>query len=214
MKLLIPVIAFSMFAGSMTHAEALPIAVEKYNDLQSNMNARTYEARFVSNIMGDESVVLVSQVANQAGEVVSENGESPSDEALESYNPALYFTPPEDEMAFLLPDDGYQLIATQGYLSRYSFQPVMNVKGKYHKDSEKMHGELVVDQSCACLVSLSMNNTDDFRRSGVKFQQLSTHWEFFTDDWRPKTFEVSFEGTAFFIDVVFTENASWQYPAL
>lgn len=211
MKLLMPITALSIFATTASYADALQQAVNKYNGLQGNMNARSYQAEFIANIMGDESVVLVAQEAHKQGVVISENGEEPSEDAIDSYNPAHYFLPPEDEMALLLPEDGYDLLDSRDGNSHYRFQPIMNVKGKYHKDSDKMTGELTVNDACACLVSMSMNSTDSFRQMGIKFNSLSTQWQFYTDDWRPKYFTAAFEGSAFFVDITYDENATWQY---
>lgn len=211
MKLLMPMTALSMFAATASHADVLQQAVSKYNSLQNNMNARSYQAEFVTEVMGEEAVILVRQEADQPGVVISENGDAPSEDAIESYDPSQYFTPPLDEMAFLLPDTGYELVEKQGGQARYRFQPVVYIKGKQHRNSERMAGELVVDEGCACLVSLSMNNIASFRYTGIKFEQLTTEWQFFSDDWRPKTFDVDFQGSAVFIDVHFSEKARWQY---
>lgn len=198
--------------GAVLASPSLSQAISKFENLASLMQARDYRLTLTV-ASGDETDTLViAQQANRDAELVAENGEPPSAEALQEFDSQSLYGGGGGGFKLALPSDGYQLIERQGDIERYQFQPLLLNKGEPDRAGRFMSGELTLDTSCQCLLSLSMANTDSFRKLGFKIENIAESWTFAGDDWRPTMQQTEFAGGALVFSVAATTTMAWQYP--
>ncbi|WP_119394818.1 hypothetical protein [Salinibius halmophilus] len=192
-------------------ADVPSAAIEQYNALNEVMADRSYDMTMTITSKDEVTELVIRQEAGELPVLVSENGGAPSDDALEEFEPERLYGGGGNGFQLALPNSGYTLVASNGNVETYEFQPLLLNRGKEDNAGRYMSGDLDFNTDCQCITRVQMRNDESFRKLGFKIEALEDTRVFNADDWRPETFTSVFQGGALMLQVGATTEMRWDY---